>query len=171
MDAGSAAVEKVRALFPDQVLSVETSAGETFVNLKREKAKEILTFLRHDEELAFDCLLDVTALDYLNAGMPERFAVVYILHSFKNNNDARLKVFVPEDDPSVDSVGDLWKSAPWGEREVYDLMGIEFRGHPDLRRIVLPEYYTGHPMRKDYPLRGMGERDNFPKYVPDEDAP
>ena len=169
MDAGSAAVEKVRALFPDQILSAEISAGQPYLNLKREKAKEILTFLRHDEELAFDCLMDVTSLDYLNAGMAERFAVVYILYSFKHNGFVRLKVFVPEDDPWVETAGDLWKSAPWGEREVFDLMGIEFRGHPDLRRIVLPDYYTGHPMRKDYPLRGMGERDNFPKYVPDED--
>jgi NADH-quinone oxidoreductase subunit C len=169
MSIAEKAIEQVKALFPDQILSVETSAGQPFINLKREKAKDILTYLRHDAELAFDCLMDVTSLDYLNAGAPDRFCVVYNLFSFKNNGYFRLKVYVPEDDPTIETVGDLWKSAPWAEREVYDLMGIEFTNHADLKRLVLPDYYTGHPLRKDYPLRGMGERDNFPKYLTGED--
>lgn len=168
MPIADRAVEQVKALFPDQILSSEVSAGQPFVCIKREKAKDILTYLRHDEELSFDVCIDITAADYVNQGAPERFAVVYNLLSLKNNDYFRLKVFVPEDDPTTESVSDLWKSAPWAEREVFDLMGIEFKNHPDLRRIVLPEYYTGHPMRKDYPLRGMGERDNFPRYVAEE---
>jgi NADH-quinone oxidoreductase subunit C len=108
--------------------------------------------------------MDVTAVDWLNQGMPERFAVVYILFSFRHGHYFRVKTWVPEEDPVCDSAAGLWKSAPWAEREVYDLYGIEFDDHPGLKRLVLPEYYTGHPLRKDYPLTGAGERDHFQKY-------
>ncbi len=141
------------------------SAGQRYVEVRRDRIVDLLTFMKNDAELSFECLMDVTALDYLNQGAPERFCVVYQLYSYKNNGYFRIKAFVPESDPVVDSAAAIWKSASWGEREVYDLYGIEFRGHPDLKRIQLPEYYTGHPLRKDYPLRGLGERDNFPKYV------
>ena len=113
-----------------------------------------------------DSLTDLTAVDYLNQGMPERFCVVYNLYSFKENVRTRVKAFVPEGDASIDSVSALWKSAPWAEREVWDLFGISFKGHPDLKRLLLPESYQGHPLRKDYPLTGKGERMDFPRYVP-----
>jgi NADH-quinone oxidoreductase subunit C len=146
------------------VLSVGSHAGQAWVDVKRDRIVDILTTLR--DECGYDMLTDVTAVDYLNQGMPERFAVVYNLYSLKENVRTRVKAWVPEADPILDSAAALWRSAPWAEREVWDLMGIKFKGHPDLKRIQLPENYEGHPLRKDYPLTGRGERMNFPRYVP-----
>jgi NADH-quinone oxidoreductase subunit C len=158
------AIETVQAKFSDQMLDVHEHAGQRYAHVKRERILEILGALR--DECGFDCLIDLTAVDYLNQGMPERFCVVYNLYSFKDNVRTRIKAFVPENDPAIDSAAGLWKSAPWAEREVYDLFGITFKGHPDLKRLMLPENYEGHPLRKDYPLTGRGERTNFPRYVP-----
>jgi NADH-quinone oxidoreductase subunit C len=157
-------IEKVKERFADQVLAVREHAGQRWVEVRRDRILEILRLLR--DECGFDMLTDLTAVDYLNQGMPERFAVVYNLYSLQANARARVKAFVPEGDPVIDSAASLWKAAPWAEREVYDLFGIRFRGHPDLKRILLPEGYEGHPLRKDYPLTGRGERMNFPRYVP-----
>ena len=165
MDVAAAAVEKIAALFPDVVIAQSESCGQKYVDVRCDRLLDLLGFLKSDPELSFDCLMDLTALDYLNQGAPERFCVVYTLFSYKNNGYFRVKAFVPEGEPVIDSVSGLWKSAPWAEREAYDLFGIEFKGHPGLKRILLPDYFTGHPLRKDYPLRGLGERDNFPKYV------
>jgi len=158
------AIETVQAKFSDQMLGVHEHAGQRYAHVKRERILEILGALR--DECGFDCLIDLTAVDYLNQGMPERFCVVYNLYSFKDNVRTRIKAFIPETDPAIDSAAGLWKSAPWAEREVYDLFGITFKGHPDLKRLLLPENYEGHPLRKDYPLTGRGERTNFPRYVP-----
>lgn len=157
-------IETLKAKFADQVLNVGTHAGQAWADVKRDRIAEILKTLR--DECGFDLLTDLTAVDYLNQGMPERFAVVYNLYSVKDNVRTRVKAWVPETDPILDSASALWKSAPWAEREVWDLMGIKFKGHPDLKRIQLPENYEGHPLRKDYPLTGRGERMNFPRYVP-----
>lgn len=157
-------IEAVQAKFPGEVLSVSTHAGQGFVNVKRDRIVEILKMLL--DEHGFDGLTDLSAVDYLNQGMPERFCVVYNLYSYAGNVRTRVKAYVPEADPSLGSVSALWRSANWAEREVYDLFGITFKGHPDLKRILLPEGYEGHPLRKDYPLTGKGERMNFPRYVP-----
>jgi len=157
-------IETVKAKFADQVLSVGSHANQAWVDVKRERIVEILKTIR--DECGFDMLTDLTAVDYLNQGMPERFCVVYNLYSMKDNVRTRVKAWVPEADASIDSVSSLWRAAPWAEREVWDLMGITFKGHPDLKRIQLPEGYEGHPLRKDYPLTGRGERMNFPRYVP-----
>jgi len=157
-------IETLKTKFADQVLGVGTHAGQAWVDVKRERIVDVLKTLR--DECGFDLLTDLTAVDYLNQGMPERFAVVYNLYSVKENIRTRVKAWVPESDPTIDSVSALWRSAPWAEREVWDLMGIKFKGHPDLKRIQLPENYEGHPLRKDYPLTGRGERMNFPRYVP-----
>jgi NADH-quinone oxidoreductase subunit C len=164
-DVSAAAVEKLVALFPDVLIGTGESCGQRYADVRRDRIVDLLTFLKSDAELQFEMLTDVTAVDYLNQGAPERFCVVYQLYSISKNGYFRVKAFVPEADPTIDSVSGLWKSAPWAEREVFDLFGIEFAGHPDLKRIMLPDYYTGHPLRKDYPLRGLGERDNFPKYA------
>jgi NADH-quinone oxidoreductase subunit C len=166
MDVAAAAVEKLVALFPDILIGQSESNGDRIVEVRRDRIVDALTFLKTDADLAFDCLTDLTALDLMNQGAPERFCVVYQLYSFKSNARLRVKAYVPESDPTIGSVAGVWKSAPWAEREVFDLMGIKFEGHPDLKRLQLPEYYTGHPLRKDYPLRGLGERDNFPRYAP-----
>jgi NADH-quinone oxidoreductase subunit C len=157
-------IEAVKAKFADQVLGTGAHAGQPWVDVKRDRIVEILTMLR--DEGGYDLLTDLTAVDYLNQGMPERFAVVYNFYSVKDNLRARVKAWVPEADPIIDSASAIYRSANWAEREVWDLMGIRFKGHPDLKRIQLPENYEGHPLRKDYPLTGRGERMNFPRYVP-----
>ena len=158
------AIDKVVATFGDQVLGTGEHAGQRFVNVKRERVLDILRHLRDQE--GFNVLTDLTGVDYLNQGMPERFCVVYQLLCMADGRRTRVKAFVPEADPTIESAAGLWKSAPWAEREVYDLYGIVFKNHPDLKRIMLPEDYQGHPLRKDYPLTGRGERMNFPRYVP-----
>ena len=157
-------IETLKTKFADQVLGVGTHAGQAWVDVKRDRIVDVLKTLR--DECGFDMLTDLTAVDYLNQGMPERFAVVYNLYSLKDNVRTRVKAWVPESDPTIDTASTLWRSAPWTEREVWDLMGLKFKGHPDLKRIQLPENYEGHPLRKDYPLTGRGERMNFPRYVP-----
>lgn len=157
-------IETVKAKFADQVVGVGSHAGQPWVDVKRDRIVDILRTLR--DECAFDFMTDLTAVDYLNQGMPERFCVVYNLYSVKDNLRTRIRAWVPESDPTIDSASSIWKAAPWAEREVWDLMGVSFKGHPDLRRIQLPENYEGHPLRKDYPLTGRGERMNFPRYVP-----
>jgi NADH-quinone oxidoreductase subunit C len=125
------------------------------------KAKETLRSLR--DEQGFDMLTDVTAVDYLKLdGHPERFAVVWNLLSTKANKRQLVKAYLDEEDPRAPTVSDLWPAADWGEREVFDMFGIRFDGHPGLRRILMPEDFASYPLLKDYPLRGRGERDNFP---------
>jgi len=157
-------IETVKAKFADQVLGVGSHAGQAWLDVKRDRIVDILKTLR--DEGGYDLLSDLTAVDYLNQGMPERYCVVYNLYSVKDNVRTRVKAWVPEADPLIDSVSALWRAAPWAEREVWDFFGIRFKGHPDLKRIQLPENYEGHPLRKDYPLTGRGERMNFPRYVP-----
>jgi NADH-quinone oxidoreductase subunit C len=161
---GAKIVEKLKAALPDAVTGSGSFAGQHWVETERSRTLPVLRLLRDDPEFSFDALMDLTAVDWLNQGMPERYCVVYILFSYRDLGYFRVKTWVPEEDPVVDSAAGLWKSAPWAEREVYDLYGIEFDGHPDLKRLMMPEYYTGHPLRKDYPVTGAGERDNFPKY-------
>jgi NADH-quinone oxidoreductase subunit C len=98
----------------------------------------------------FNFLMDLTAVDYL--GKIPRFEVVYHLYSLRHNHRLRVKAPVKEDDPTIDSLASIWKSADWYEREVWDLYGIKFLGHPDLKRILLYEEFVGHPLRKDYPI-------------------
>lgn len=157
------AVEIARSRFGDAVIRVTIHAGQTTIDVKREVAHGLLKALR--DEAGFDFLQDIAGLDYLNLGEPERFAVAYHLYSYAAKEIVRVKAWVPEEDPTIDSVHDLWHSANWAEREAYDMVGIRFKGHPDLRRILMPDAYEGHPLRKDYPLTGRGERMNFPKYV------
>ena len=158
------AIDKAAAAFGDQVLGIGEHAGQRFLNVKRDRIKDLLRLLRDQE--GFDVLTDLTAVDYLNQGQPERFCVVYNLMCIGDGRRTRVKAWVPEADPSIDSAAELWKAANWAEREVFDFFGIIFKGHPDLKRIQLPFDYEGHPLRKDYPLTGRGERMNFPRYVP-----
>lgn len=162
-DLQQRAEELVRTRFSEELLGVGIHAGQRWVDVKRGRILEILGTLR--DELGFDMLMDLTAVDWLNQGAPERYSIVYQLFSITGNAYFRVKAFVPEGEPEIDSAHALWKSAPWAEREVFDLFGIIFRGHPDLKRILLPDSYTGFPLRKDYPLTGNGERYDFPKYT------
>jgi len=142
--------------FEGQVLETVSSAGQVGVSLKRDKVREICLYLRDEPSIRMDHLADLTAVDYSaypgNAG--PRFEVVYNMISTVHHHRIRLKVRVPEDDPRIDTVSSIWQTANWHERETFDLMGIKFDGHPDLRRILLPEDWEGHPLRKEYPLKG-----------------
>jgi NADH-quinone oxidoreductase subunit C len=142
--------------FAGQVLGTTTYAGQVSVLLKKELIKDVCLFLRDEPSLKMDHLADLTAVDFSrypgDAG--PRFEVVYNMISISHRHRIRLKVRVPEEDPRVDSVASVWQTANWHERETYDLMGIIFNGHPDLRRILLPEDWEGHPLRKEYPLKG-----------------
>ena len=169
MTTTAESIEKLNQQYPEEVISTGTHAGQPWISVKRDRIHDILLALR--DEYGFDMLTDLCGMDYLDQGEPERFAVVYNLYSFATNERFRIKAFLPESDPTIDSAFDIWKAAPWAEREAWDLMGIRFNNNPDLRRILLPEEYEGHPLRKDYPVRGHGERQNFPRYVKDQDEP
>ena len=137
-------------------------SGQYYLTIAPEHLLEVTRFARDDERTRFEQLCDLTAVDYLNSpGATDRFAVIYSLLSLTHNHRLWLKVFVNDPDPEVPSVTGIWRGAEWPEREVFDLFGIRFSGHPDLRRIVCPEGITDHPLRKDYPLRGKGEREAF----------
>jgi len=115
------------------------------------------------QEHGFDLLVDVTCVDYLYyRGATDRFGLVYLLANTATNERITVRTFVNDPEPRVRSVVDLWEAANWLEREVWDMFGIRFEGHPDLRRILLPEGFEAFPLRKDYPLQGRGERHNLP---------
>ena len=127
-------------------------------------ASQLLDVARYlQEQHAFDLLVDITCVDYLHyRGATDRFGLVILLANTTESLRLTLRVMLNEPSPTVASLTPLWQSANWLEREVWDMFGIHFEGHPDLRRILLPEEFTTHPLRKDYPLQGFGERHNFP---------
>ena len=167
------ALARVKANFPDARLRAAEFRGQTTLVVEPTDSHSVLRFLRDDPECGFDFLSHVTGVDYLNypAEQPGRFAVVYLLAN--SSTGARLTVRThvePSIDTSgidadpaltVDSVCDLWAGAEWPEREVFDMFGIRFNNHPDLRRILTWEDFPAHPLRKDYPLRGRGERERY----------
>ncbi|MBU0639042.1 MAG: NADH-quinone oxidoreductase subunit C [Planctomycetes bacterium] len=163
-------IEALRQQFPE--LEIEPrplcrhldgrESDQTWVRLPPDRLFEVMAFLRDDPRTRFEQLIDLTCVDYLNFPEAEdRLAVVYALLSLTHNHRLWVKVFVNDPDPEVPSVYELWHGADWPEREVFDLFGIRFAGHPDLRRLLLPEDFKDHPLRKDYPLRGRGEREAF----------
>jgi len=145
-------IEKLKQEFKESILDIIEFRGETTIKVKKEDIVKISKFLHDDPDLSYDYLSDVVGVDYL--GRKPRFEVVYHLYSIKNNTRLRLKVGVDEKNAQVETVTTVWKSANWPERESYDLFGIKFKNHPDLRRILLPDEWKGHPLRKDYPLKG-----------------
>ena len=155
----STAIDKLKAAFGDAVGTSE------FRDNKRVTvpAEQVIDALKLLKDSGFDFLSDIGGIDYL--GYPDatdRFAVVYSLINMTSGERLFAKTFVNDPDPELKSVFPLWKGADWMEREVYDMFGIRFVGHPDLRRILMPEAFTDYPLRKDYPLRGHGERHNLP---------
>jgi NADH-quinone oxidoreductase subunit C len=122
---------------------------------------DVLEFLQR--ERGFDMLVELTAVDYLEyPGATDRYGVVYGLINTTTGERVFVKTFVNPPEPELPSVYPLWRAADWLEREVYDMFGVRFVGHPDLRRILMPDEFTAYPLRKDYPLKGRGERHNFP---------
>jgi NADH-quinone oxidoreductase subunit C len=128
-----------------------------------ERLLEVMRFLRTDDRCSFEQLCDLTCVDYLNfPNAADRYGVTYSLLSVSKGHRLWIKCFVNDPDPRVPSVTGLWRGADWLEREVYDLFGVTFTGHPDLRRILTWDGFEAHPLRKDYPLRGRGEREQYP---------
>lgn len=143
------ALDRFTSQFKAEVLATHADHGDETAIVKRERVVEMVTFLRDDPALSFELLSDLTGVDYLGVKEP-RFEVVYHFYSVSKNQRLRLKVPLEEGDPSLPSVVDVYKSALWMEREAWDLYGIVFEGHPDLRRILLYAEFEGHPLRKDY---------------------
>jgi len=155
---------KVKEKFPDAVFATHDFRGDETVVVRREALLEIVRFLKEDPEMDFNLLMDLSAVDYLPWGEPgparpsvtegrgPRFEVVYHLYSLAKNRRLRLKVPVEESDPSLPTLTGIWPAADWYEREVWDMFGIRFVGHPHLKRILMYEEFVGHPLRKDYPV-------------------
>ena len=155
-------LETLMTRFPQAVLSVEadTSRSEVSVQIIAGRILEIMKFLRDTPEASFNHLTDICSVDHPED--QQRFEIVYHLHSLSHRRRLRLKTRVSEDEPTIASVTSIWKGAEFLEREVYDMMGINFSGHPDLRRILMPEdYQEGFPLRKDFPTEGRGWRSQF----------
>jgi NADH-quinone oxidoreductase subunit C len=161
---GGLVLQRLREKFGETLVEVKVWRNETTVVLRPRDLVEVSRFLRDDPDLAFDFLTDLTGVDRLR--LPEsspRFEVVYQLYSVQFKRRLRLKVRVDEGEV-VPTVTDVWPTANWHEREVSDLFGVPFRGHPDLRRILMPEDWEGHPLRKDYPVQAS------PKWWEEEPA-
>lgn len=153
--------QKLESSFPETELKFVSEKGEFSITVKKEKIKEVCRFLKNDEELSFILLDDLTAIDWAEG--EERFTVVYHITSMKNKFRLRLKSNVKESDSSIDTVSDIWSTANWHEREVYDMFGIKFNGHPDLRRMYMPEDFQYHPLRKEFPVMGIPGSNPLPK--------
>jgi NADH-quinone oxidoreductase subunit C len=139
----------LRERFPHAIVATHAYRGDATAEILPASLVEVCAFLRDDPALAFNVLVDVTAVDYV--GTVPRFELVYHLYSIARNHRVRVKARVPGEDPRIDSLTSLWRGANWLERETFDMYGIRFAGHPDLRRIYLYDEFEGHPLRKDYP--------------------
>lgn len=147
----------LRSKLNSQIIEVEESLSDVVVTISAESAKEFFQILKLDTELRFNLLLDITAVDWLDE-KDERFEVVYHFLSLTNNFRIRVKIKVSEANPHVPTVSDLWSGANFLERETWDMYGIVFDGHPDLRRILMYDEFEGYPLRKDYPVQGKQPR-------------
>lgn len=149
--------------FSDKVLDVYQSSGDTFVRIDPEVVVEIATYLKQEHHFIY--LTDVFGTDRFTS--EERFEVIYNLVCLRNQTRLFIKVWLDEENPVVDSVTGLWKSADWYEREVYDMFGVRFNNHPDMRRIYMPEDYQYYPLRKEFPLLGIPGSIELPSTTPD----
>lgn len=148
---GQELIASLGRFFGERIASKNEFRGETTFTIRREHLHELAKCCR--DELSFDYLLDISSVD--NFGEEPRFEVVYELYSLSLATHLRLKLHVSEDDPTVDTVSDIWPAAEWHEREIYDMMGLRFNNHPDLRRILMWEGYPYFPLRKEFPLEGL----------------
>lgn len=152
--------QKVQTHFPAAFIGATLFRGDLSIHLKKEGLFEVGRLLRDHPVLDFDYPVHVSSVDHM--GERERFEVVYEFFSVRKKHQVRLKTRVSEEDCTVDSLTPLWEGLNFMEREVYDMMGIKFNNHPDLRRILLPdEYDEGYPLRKNFPIEGRGWRDTF----------
>lgn len=145
-------VEKIKGKFPQAVEETVSFQDEHTIRIKREHLLEVAKFLKEEPDYDFNFLSDLCGVDYM--GKDPRFEVVYHLYSLTHTHRLRVKVSLSDNDPTIPSVASLWKTADWHERECYDLLGITFSDHPDLKRILTPEGFKDYPLRKDFPLKG-----------------
>ncbi len=134
--------------------------------IKPEAVYDVIAKLKYDTAMAFTYLIDITAVDYskYSQPMPERFEIIYTMVSPHLGVRLHIRTFLPGENPVTVSIVPIFAGANWAEREVFDMYGIKFTGHPDLKRILMPENFEGHPLKKEYPLKGRGERASFPVY-------
>lgn len=147
-------VERLKEKFPDIDFQPSVFRGQTSIVVPKNRLLEVMQFLRDDPACNFTMLTDIGGVDWLPKGKKPRFEVFYNLNSIERKARLRVKVKVDESDLKVPSVVCIWKAANWHERECYDMFGINFEGHPDLRRIFMTAEFKGFPLRKDFPLRG-----------------
>lgn len=150
-----AVIEDLKSKFASAVLDVKAFLNQNFVFAQPSSIVEVCRHLKESPEARYDYLVDITAIDHLKG--EKRFTVVYVLYSHRRNDRLFLKTQIAYQE-SIPSVTGVWATANWLEREVYDMFGIEFAGHPDLKRILLPEDWHGYPLRKDYPIALQDEQ-------------
>ena len=143
-------IDIVQQKFPDLVILSHDQCGDQTVVIRKDGVATLAKYLKYDPALDFNVLMDLTAVDYLAMKQSPRFEVVYHFYSLKYNHRLRVKVPVEEKEPEVDTLTGLWPVANWFEREVWDMFGIRFKGHPNLKRLLMYEEFIGHPLRKDY---------------------
>ncbi len=148
--AESKVLQRVRERFGAAIIDTHSALGQDTVIVSKSAIVELARFLKEDPELQFNVLLDLTAVDHWKR--KPRFEVVYHLLSLANRSRLRVKAPVGGADPELETLSALWPNANWYEREVWDMFGIRFKGHPDLRRLLLYPEFEGHPLRKDYPV-------------------
>ena len=151
MAENNRAVLKLKETFAASIIDVVEFRGEVTVTVAKDAIIDVLSFLKLS--LQYNLLTDLPAVDYLGK-KEERFMMVYLLYSIPNKDRLRIKTAVTESECKIPTATTIWKTANWLEREVFDLFGITFEGHPDLRRILMTDDWVGHPLRKDYPLQG-----------------
>ena len=161
MDIKELVPQKLNTQFSEIDFEVSEYLDELTIKLPKEHIVKVCEFLKKDSDLEFLLCPDITAIDW--AKRKNRFTVVYHIYSFKNNFRLRLKADVDESDCAIDTVSSVWKGANWQERETYDMYGIKFNDHPDLRRMYMPEDFEYHPLRKDFPLMGIPGSIPLPK--------
>ena len=155
--------QRVKASYPDQYIGATLFRGDLSIHIGKSVLLPICRLLHDDPELDFDHLVHITSVDHGTGNDKEgRFEVVYELFSIRKKHQARIKARVSEADCAIYSVTPIWKGAEFLEREVFDMMGIRFNHHPNMKRILLPDDYSeGYPLRKDFPVEGRGWRDTF----------
>ncbi|HTX99376.1 MAG TPA: NADH-quinone oxidoreductase subunit C [Bacteroidota bacterium] len=154
-------VAALKAAHPDSVVQVTDFRGDLAVTVRKSDIVKVATSVRDIPSLAFDLVIDVLGVDFNRPG--DRFEVVYILYSTTHKRHLRLKVAVEEEHPAVPSVTSVWPGANWHERETFDMFGIRFEGHPDMRRLYMPEEFEYYPLRKDFPLLGIPDSLPLPR--------
>lgn len=155
-------LSKLTGRFGAEAIETSSFRDNRRMTVARDSVFDVLSLLKNDD--GYELLVDVTAVDYLHyRGARDRFGLIYALLAPARRERLLVKTMLNEPELTVSSAVPLWEAANWLEREVFDMFGIRFEGHPDLRRILMPPEFAAYPLRKDYPLQGRGERHNFPR--------